>query len=353
MVHEWNLPLWERLTGDLDRLPHALLLCGPAGIGKGPFSEALAARLLCEQARASGFACGQCAGCRWFAAGNHPDFRLIAPESEQEPQEQEADVGRSQLEPPAAKDRKPSTQILVEQVRPLGDFIALGTHRQGRRVVVIRPAEAMNAASANSLLKLLEEPTVNSQFILVSSFPARLLPTIRSRCQRVGFSKPRPGDASRWLAAQGVADPGAALSFCGGTPLAAAQFARSNLTRLWQRFTADLGNMHDCDPLAAAAAWETWLRPAKEDEPGLTLAELVAWMQKWVFDLGLVKATGRAMYHPGMEPGLQLAARAAAITDLFACYNDLLRAYAVAQHPLNARLFLEDLALRYARTICH
>jgi DNA polymerase-3 subunit delta' len=334
---------------DPGRLPHALLFCGPAGTGKAKFCDAFTARLLCEQPEAD-FACGDCAGCRWLAAGNHPDYRLVTPESELEPQEHDADVLAESL---GGKDRKPSTQIRVEQIRALEDFVSLGTHRQGRRVIVIRPAEAMNVATANGLLKLLEEPTASTYIVLVTSSPAHLLATIRSRCRRIDFSKPSRRDSLDWLAAEGVPDPESVLALCGGMPLAAAEFAGGNRRQLWERFVADMSDMLKSDPINAAARWETWLRPAPESERGLTLGDLVIWIQKWVFDLALLKMTGRSIYHPGMQIGLQSAAKAAAISDLFACYNDLLRAKAVAQHPLNTRLFLEDLALRYVRTICH
>src|SRR3990167_7966284 len=86
MIYSWQKQLWKDLVERVERLPHALLFAGPAGSGKAQFAEAFVARILCEQPGAGeteGFACGQCQACGWYANGNHPDFRLITPESAQ------------------------------------------------------------------------------------------------------------------------------------------------------------------------------------------------------------------------------------------------------------------------------
>jgi DNA polymerase-3 subunit delta' len=99
-----------------------------------------------------------------------------------------------------------SQQITIDQVRALDDFLHVGTHRHGARLVLLNPAEAMNRATANALLKSLEEPIASTLFILVSSEPNRLLPTIRSRCQAVPVRRPAPAVADKWLHDAGVRD---------------------------------------------------------------------------------------------------------------------------------------------------
>ena len=79
MIYTWQKGLWERLLAQVERLPHALLLAGPAGGGKSDFAQSLAARLLCERAGGLAESCGSCPSCKWFQAGNHPDFRLVEP----------------------------------------------------------------------------------------------------------------------------------------------------------------------------------------------------------------------------------------------------------------------------------
>ena len=148
MIYSWHTEPWNRLIGQTDRLPHALLLSGPQGGGKMDFARALAARLLCEKASGHVEACGNCPSCNWFSTGNHPDFRLIEPGSD------ETDGLDAEDEP--ATQKKKSEQIRINQIRALEDFLGIGTHRQGFRVIVIQPAESMNQATANALLKMLQ-----------------------------------------------------------------------------------------------------------------------------------------------------------------------------------------------------
>src|SRR6185503_15446771 len=124
MVMPWHESLLHGLLKDRERLAHAFLIYGPEGIGKLAFAEAAAQTLLCERPGAAGSACGSCPGCTWFAQGSHPDFRRLAPA---EPEETD--------EPEEGRQKKASVQIDVKQVRALGDFISLSSHRGGARVV--------------------------------------------------------------------------------------------------------------------------------------------------------------------------------------------------------------------------
>lgn len=110
----WQESAWGRLWSPSEGLPHALLLTGPQGIGKGVFGQALVARLLCEAPRAEA-ACGACPSCRWLAAGNHPDFRHVMPEADAEVDE-----------PTPESDKKKSRQIVIDQIRGLEDFVFIG-----------------------------------------------------------------------------------------------------------------------------------------------------------------------------------------------------------------------------------
>ena len=105
----------------------------------------------------------------------------------------------------------------------------MSTHRQGKRVVMLYPAEALNEASANALLKTLEEPPPETVFLLVSNSLDRLLPTILSRCRKFVMGSPRREQALPWLQAEGVADAEAWLAEQGGAPLAAQEMAHSEL----------------------------------------------------------------------------------------------------------------------------
>jgi DNA polymerase-3 subunit delta' len=212
-MHAWNQPILDSLARRVERLPHALLIYGPRGVGKLALAERVAQLLLCEGEGKK--PCGSCDACRWFLAGNHPDFRRLEPEA-------------LWLEKP----EKPSIEIRIEQVRALADFLNVGSHRGGRRVTLVHPAEHMNAPTANALLKGLEEPPAAAVFILVSHRPAQLLPTIRSRCVVVPVGIPPRAAALQWLSAQGVKDAERWLAYAGGAPLRALEYAGQPEIRL-------------------------------------------------------------------------------------------------------------------------
>jgi len=218
-IPSFQQDVWNRLVRLAEQAPHALLLHGPQGVGKLQLAERFAQLLLCEAARPRTAPCGRCDGCRWFLAGHHPDVRFVEPETIA--RRAAIDEGES-----AEKSKaKPSAEIKVEQVRALADFLNLGSHRGGKRIVIVHPAEAMNPISANGLLKSLEEPPESAMFLLVSHRPARLLPTVRSRCVSVPVPLPSAAAAQAWLDSQGVRDAARRLAFAGGAPLKALEDA--------------------------------------------------------------------------------------------------------------------------------
>lgn len=339
MIFSWQNDLWTQLLGQPERIPHALLLAGPTGGGKTAFAQSLAARLLCETATGLNEACGTCPSCNWFQTGNHPDFRLIEPGSDESED--------SETDSEAASTKKKSEQIRIHQIRALDDYLAIGTHRQGARIIIIRPAEAMNPATANSLLKALEEPSSTTLFLLITNSKRRLLPTILSRCQVLNFEKPPATAALEWLGQSDARHAQHLLAHAGGMPLAAMD-EDGDWDRL-ETFFSDLARIEHSGPVAIAGRWESWLKENKDGEAALQRRTLVIWMQKWVFDLVSMKVCGRTLFHAHKLQELRAAAGRASLNTLIDCYNDLLRIRAVSQHPLNPRLFLEDMLSRYAR----
>ena len=219
-MYPWQEDAWTRLQAMRARLPHAILFHGPAGIGKADFIEAFAQALLCENVRPDGHACGTCASCGWFAQGNHPDYRRVRPEA-LEDEAPAAEGDEAPAEEKKAKSKTASKEIKIEQVRALADFMNISTHRQGLRVVVLYPAEALNMPASNALLKTLEEPPPGTVFLLASNGLDRLLPTILSRCRKFALPMPDHAQALAWLEAQGVSDADGWLREQGGAPLAA------------------------------------------------------------------------------------------------------------------------------------
>jgi DNA polymerase-3 subunit delta' len=195
----WHAADWARLQARRQRgaLPHALLLCGPAGLGKRAFAQRFVRGLLCERAQ-DGEACGQCRSCLLLDAGTHPDVVTLG-------------FG-------LRKDGTPRTEIVIEQIRELSARLAMSSQFGGWQVALVDPADAMNAAAANALLKTLEEPTGQTLLILLADAPWRLPQTIRSRCQRIEFAVPAAAEARAWLEGQGVAQAQAALDAALGNP---------------------------------------------------------------------------------------------------------------------------------------
>jgi DNA polymerase-3 subunit delta' len=350
VIHPWLEPLWAQWMALGERLPHALLVAGAAGLGKRDLAEALAARLLCDTPQTDGQACGHCLPCRWRASGNHPDLHRLFPESEEtQPStaETEGDESGSGGSESKAKPTQGSTQIVINQVRAVQEALSVTAHRGGRRVVIVDPAEAMNPFTANALLKLLEEPPSGCVFALVSSMPRRLLPTLRSRCQQ--WHVPRPGAAAlrRWQADQEHEGhvPANLLALCGGIPLAARRLSAQGGGELFGRFVSDLG-VNRIDPLRLATQWETWLKKDK-----ISLVTLVEWMQRWVSDLAALRLGGRVRYFPEQAEYLAVLSAGANTASVIGCYNEFINIRRVAAHPLNMRLFLEDMLMRYARML--
>nr|WP_233171806.1 DNA polymerase III subunit delta' [Dyella sp. ASV21] len=195
----WHDEHWSRLQArrTRDAMPHALLLCGPGGLGKREFMRRFAQGLLCQQAR-DGEPCGHCRSCLLFAAGTHPDFAVLS-------------FG-------LRKDGVQRSEIVVDQIRDLSARLAMASQFGGWQIVCIDPADAMNAAAANALLKTLEEPSPQTLLLLVADAPWRLPQTIRSRCQRIEFHLPPRDVALAWLTQHGVKDASGALDAAGGNP---------------------------------------------------------------------------------------------------------------------------------------
>lgn len=322
MIFSWSVPAWQDLMDWRSRLPHALLLAGRPGIGKGHLAQIFAQSLLCQAPLETGVPCQVCASCGWFEQGNHPDFRLVqpdsmAPESEEEPR----------------KEKKKSSQIRIEQIRDLEGFLSVGTHRGGLRIILLNPAEAMNTVTQNALLKSLEEPPPSTLFLLVSSHIQKLLPTVRSRCQTALVPLPEQHAALQWLKEQGVEKPESALSAAAGAPLAALEAASlDGVLRAFLHKLQDPG----FDPLDLGQSCGN-LEPIV----------VVGWLQRWVYDVLQVRMAGVIRYFPDFASGLQAAAAQTNAVKLLELQRKLTQARGLAQHPLNPRLYYESLFMDY------
>jgi DNA polymerase-3 subunit delta' len=238
----------QRLAGG--RVPHAVLIAGPAGLGKRQLAADIAGGLLCTSPLPDRRPCGQCRACALVAAGTHPDLYRITFEVNE-------DSGKLREE------------IVVDQVRTLRDALAQTSQFGGWRVAVFDPAERMNGAAFNALLKTLEEPEADALLLLVSDRPSALPATIRSRCQRIDLRVPPRAEALAWLAAAGVPGPAAAeaLELAAGNPGLARDYAEPAARKRLDEVLRDLVAVGAGRALPAEVG-AAWLK----DEPAARLS---------------------------------------------------------------------------------
>ncbi|OOG21022.1 DNA polymerase III subunit delta' [Thioalkalivibrio denitrificans] len=308
--YPWLEGVFRQLLGRLaaERMPHALLLSGPAGIGKRALAEAVAGAALCTDRDAHGGACGRCASCRLHRAGTHPD--------------------RADVTIPEER-----TGILVDQIRELAEAMGLSRSLGDHRVAVLWPADAMNPNAANSLLKTLEEPAERSLMILVSAQPSLLPATVRSRCQIVSVTGPDDTRARAWLLEQGIAETDLETLLClsRGAPLTAQSLAEEGAVAQWQALLADLAALCSGSGGVVTTA-ERW-----KQQPA---ARLVHWIQIALWEAARLAMNGHRAAS-GAED-LQRLAKSLDLERALTLQERLADARRVARTPVNQQLLLED-----------
>lgn len=237
--YPWQEAIWQGLIGRLQsgRLPHALLLTGPVGLGKRHFADSFSRAVLCESPLDDGSACGCCRGCLLMEAGSHPDYLRVEPEEE----------GKG---------------IGIDKVRELASFQSLKSQYGRQRVIQLQPADRLNINAANALLKTLEEPAGDTVLVLTTDRPMALLPTIRSRCQQLIF---RPVsetsiDVLTWLRDRlpGTEhSPETLLQMASGAPLKALSLITDGELALRQELFSEFRALEqgNVSPLRLAERW--------------------------------------------------------------------------------------------------
>jgi DNA polymerase III subunit delta' len=311
----WHAAACDKLTAALasGRLPHGLLLQGPAGVGKERFASAVAAALFCTGRGARLEACGACPDCQLSKAGTYPDVHWVRP----------------------PEDKK---SIGVDQVRATCERLAMTSMRRGYRVAIVVPAEKMTTSAQNALLKTLEEPGASTLLILVTARPSALLATLRSRCQRVEIARPNHDLALQWLEQTlGAPTPERLLAVAGGSPLKALALA-PHFAELEEQMAGLLEAFLDrrIDVTRAAADMQGNGLPARLD-----------WLEAWL-DTGIQAAVGVKAENPLTFRAGSLLQRAAAelnITAAFQVLDRLREARRLLEGSSSAPLVVESLLL--------
>ncbi|MBY0436793.1 MAG: DNA polymerase III subunit delta' [Burkholderiales bacterium] len=336
----WHTAAWTAAVAS--GVP-SILVHGAPGIGERRFALAMAACWLCEAPSGhSPRPCLECPGCKLIEAGNHPDLRVVEPAAMTVDAEDVDADGNGDEDIVEDKDKgkgkskaAPSQLIVIGQLRPLNELAQISSHRGGARVVVIHPADAMNVAASNALLKMLEEPPAGMRFLLVAHRLQRVSATVRSRCMRVPLPMPTLAQAVPWLQAQGVEDAANALALAGGSPQVALDNAdpvRAALSRAWLRCVTE------GSATALSAARET-----KE----IGAPQVLSWLVQWTHDLARVKAGAAPRFHPLQATTLQRLASSMTLRAVTRLHRTLLQRQRWIRHPLNAQLTLEALWLDY------
>lgn len=350
----WQHAVWSRLTESIqqDRLPHALMFSGQAGLGKLLVAKRFAHLLLCDQREAllntqlsattePVKPCGECKGCRLTSAGNHIDLLHVGLEDG-------------------------ATQIKIDQIRALAEFMVAKPRLSDHRVVILEPAHSMTVAAANALLKSLEEPSHGCHILLVTDRLASILPTVRSRCQRIPFLSTSFTDQEAWLLQQpdlASVHPEqlrAYWSAAGGTPLNVMAYHRNEWGEVREQFLRDFAAII----VGRKTASETQI--AQRWEPYLT-GPLLSWLAEWTRMIMRALLMSKVGHVPSpieqtlldyLKEGGRIAegtalssihARALFAAKVYDCHRSIIASQKLIQNAvsLNKRLFIEDLLIKW------
>lgn len=287
----WHQPAWRWFDNSVaaGRLPQAMLLVGSAGLGKRMFARQLVRHLLVDTDSVD--PAQRDNRLHQLEAGSHADFRQLSP----------------------LEGKK---VISVDQVRELTAKAMLTSRYGGSRVILVEPAEAMNSAAANALLKCLEEPPIGTVFILVSDQPTRLPITIRSRCQTVSFSAPSSADALEWLSQQGVpqSDAELALALVGNGPLKAAELLNQEVVEEFRQLASALELLIDAKSNPVSVAGQI-LSDGRDADKARLLCDWLSLLLAQMLKSHLSVASASAGIR--LSPAMETFSKAVALSDFF------------------------------------
>ncbi|MEG0487787.1 MAG: DNA polymerase III subunit delta' C-terminal domain-containing protein [Acinetobacter sp.] len=314
-VYPWQQPVWETLTGRFPQLGHGLLFYGKKGCGKHAFAQHFLSWVLCLNKNAAG-ACGECSSCQWLKSDTHPNYVNITTDED---------------------NKKQNAKIKIEKIRDLLPFVQQTV--DGWRVIVIQPAEALNIASANALLKTLEEPGDRVLIILLADHYLKLPATIRSRLQHFAMDRITPVQSEvylkQYLPVEMQSKIPLLLNLSNHMPLQALSLAqldwlnrRAEFLQDWQRLV-----LQKSMPLQFATKWN------KE----LSFSDFLQMFEYLLSDIICVKLN-QAVKNDDID--LNAIAEQYSLQSLFLIYEDLQKSKLKVEQNVQSNLIIDQLSIQ-------
>ena len=314
-IYPWQQQVWETLTGRFPKLGHGLLFYGKKGCGKEAFAQQFLAWVLCLNRQPDG-PCGECGSCQWLKADTHPNYVYISTDED---------------------NKKQNAKIKIEKIRDLLPFVQQTV--DGWRVIVIEPAEALNIASSNALLKTLEEPGENIVIILLADHYLKLPATIRSRLQHFALDRISSVQFSEYVEAQlpeaGSSQQQLLMNLSNQMPLQAIEVAQSSWLPLRQEFMEDWKKLviQKNMPMAIATKWNK----------SLSFGEFSQMFEYLLSDLICVKLNQAVK---NIDLDFNVLAEQYSLETLFKIYEDFQRAKQYLEQNVQSNLVLDELCIK-------
>lgn len=309
-LYPWQESDYNYLLQLTRRLPHAVLLHGPDGLGSLDLARSWAKSLLCGQPLANGSYCGQCSSCLLLEDDGHPDFYPLVITDE---------------------DKK---SIGVMEIRAVVDFISLSSHLGKHKIILIEDTNLLNLNSANALLKILEEPAPTTLFILLSNNINHILPTILSRCHKYKLSLPSTESVVDFVATRQIVNAEFWLKYHNNCPLFETEIDEGQLQRI-------------LNALATPSVENIFTLSSEFDGKTVGFAFVLEFLSKWISDLLQYKMSGKYSYFDLYHEKVQPLIGKLQIEKAFYLHDKLNFLTKWSNHPLNYKLQIENLLLQY------
>lgn len=316
VVYPWQMQVWDNLTQRFPKIGHGLLFYGRQGCGKTEFAHAFLAWVLCAQRERQAHACGECGSCQWLKADTHPNYVYISTDDE---------------------NKKQNAKIKIEKIRDLLPFVQQTV--DGWRVILIEPAEALNIASANALLKTLEEPGERVLIILLADHYLKLPATIRSRLQHFALDRILPVQTEAYLA-EHIPDLDQSrqqllMNLSNQMPLKAVMLAQSEWLSQRQDFVLDWQKLviQKNMPMSLSSKWQKLLN----------FSDFIQMFEYLLSDLICVK-----LEQPIKNTDLdfKVLSEQYCLEDLFQLYTDLQQSKQYIEQNVQTNLVLDELCIK-------